>query len=87
MNIFLYFHSSLNFPRSEIEEVLEECLADRGEITGGGSGVRGSNIDIEIFNDEDLSIVNQLINRLKEMHLPDDTTVVINSKRSLLMDL
>lgn len=51
MEVFIYWHGPSGVPRDEIEDVIEDVLGDRGEVTGAGSGMSGSNVDLEIFDD------------------------------------
>ncbi len=81
MDIFIYFYSQLEIPRDKIEEAIDDCLGGRGEVTGGGSGNTGSNIDIEIYNDDDTEAVEEVKMVLKSMKVPTDTTLVIEGER------
>lgn len=47
--IEIYFYSKLAFGLSFIEDEINDLLEDKGEVSGGGSGVNGSNIDIDIY--------------------------------------
>ena len=61
--------------RDEIEDPLDEALADSslGEVTGGGSGIEGSNIDVEV---SDLSRGLGLVKRvLRELNVGPSTVV------------
>ena len=40
MDIFIYFTANLSMPKDEIEDALQECLGNRGEVTGSGMGDR-----------------------------------------------
>lgn len=86
MEIFVYFGVGLDVPRDEIEEAIDEVLASRGEVTGGGSGNSGTNIDIEIFDNNDIAAVQDVKNALRNLDLPSDTTIVIDSVRSNLYE-
>lgn len=48
MEVFIYGVPDLGAPRDEIEDRIEEFLQGRGEVTGGGAGASGVNLDIEI---------------------------------------
>jgi hypothetical protein len=50
MDVFIYFPPNLGTARDEIEEALEDSLGEVAEVTGGGSGQAGSNVDL-VFND------------------------------------
>ena len=84
MDIFVYIGVGSTSSRDEIEEAIDEILDGRGEVTGGGSGVNGSNIDIEIFDDNDTKGIQEVKAVLRSFNLPSDTTIVINGERSNL---
>lgn len=52
MDVYIFIPPPLPVPRDEIEQAIEEALDDDGEVTGGGSGESGANIDVELFDDE-----------------------------------
>jgi len=82
MDVFIYFSPRLTIPRDEIEDALQEHLGNRGEITGGGSGQRGANIDIEIFDDESGPELLQGVERtLRRMGVPQDTYLDVDGQR------
>lgn len=81
MYIFVYFYSQLIIPRDEIEDAIDNCLGNRGEVTGGGSGDAGSNIDIELYCDEDMTVVKEIMQVLKYMQVPTDTALVVDGER------
>ena len=79
--ISIYFYSKLSVGRSAIEEDLEEILADKGEVTGGGSGLSGSNIDIDIYEGSAADFLEPIRTLLQEFDVPDDTEIVIGEER------
>ena len=50
MDVFIYFPPNLGLARDQIEDALEEALAEVAEVTGGGTGNAGSNVDL-VFDD------------------------------------
>lgn len=48
MTIYIYSSQILREPRGNLEVDLDDFLKDAGEVTGGGGGERGWNIDLEI---------------------------------------
>ncbi|WP_414549574.1 hypothetical protein [Anabaena sp. CCY 0017] len=76
--IIINFYSTLNVGRSAIEDELEDVLEDKGEVTGGGSGVSGSNIDIEIYEGTAYDFLNSIREVLKEFSVPTDTVIIMN---------
>ena len=64
--------------RDEIEDPLDEVLMQSGlgEVTGGGSGRNGVNIDVEINNEEDLLLALPLIKHtLRRLNSPNNTII------------
>jgi hypothetical protein len=81
MSIFIYFYSKLREPRDVFEDALDECLGGKGEVTGGGSGEAGSNIDIEIYEGDPRDFLEPIRKVLKELQVPQDTIIVIDKER------
>lgn len=80
----MYFSPRLTLARDVIEDALNEALGRRGEVTGAGAGERGSNIDIEIFDDGDVDATAVVRETLKSLDVPRDTLIVIGGNKSLL---
>ena len=85
MQIYIYFPSPLPQPRSEIEDDLDEMLGDDGEVTGGGAGTTGANIDIEIFEGDPHDYLERIRSILKGHNVADDTYIVIGENTHFLM--
>lgn len=85
MNLFIYFYDRLPCGLDEIEDELADALREFGEVTGAGTGVSGSNIDVEIDNKiaeaEALKIVREA---LADLNLPSSTVIKINGKEHSL---
>lgn len=85
MDIFIYFSADPNIERDFVEERLEEILEGKGEVTGGGAGIDGANIDIELEkgsgNEETIEAIETELIRLK---MPDDTYLVIDGEKHKL---
>ena len=82
MDIFIYFRERLPCGLDEIEDRISDALGDLGEVTGSGAGVAGSNIDVEITDedtteDEALKIIRGAVAELK---LPASTAVDIHDR-------
>lgn len=78
MNMFLYVRERTSIGLDEIEEAINAALQGVGEVTGSGTGVSGSNIDIEILDAcVDVSSIVQLIrNALATFNLPHSSVLV-----------
>ena len=54
-DIYIYCPSGApGAARGDLEYDVEEFIGDAGEVTGGGSGVQGFNIDLQLNDDQDL---------------------------------
>jgi hypothetical protein len=76
-DIFLY--SSKSSPalqregRGGLEDDLDEFFGDAGEVTGGGSGNTGWNLDMRLFDASDLERwLERLTAFLRNWGVPDD---------------
>ena len=87
MDVFIYTFESLSHGLDEIEDALDECLEDIGEVTGTGAGKSGSNFDIEINNDdiEPSEVLAILRNALRPFNLPKSSRVEIAGNEYLLI--
>lgn len=79
MDIFIYVASGSTVSKDELEDVLDAMLQGRGEVSGGGVGINGFNVDIEVF-DEDPSLVAEVRVVLKRLRVPVDTRIVVDGK-------
>ncbi len=79
--ILINFFSKLSIGRSAIEDELDKILGDKGEVTGGGSGISGSNIDIDIYEGSAADFLEPIRTVLQELDVPDDTVIVIGEER------
>jgi hypothetical protein len=86
MHIFIYFHSRLPTSLDIFEDMLEECLDSDGEVTGSGTGQTGSNIDIEVFDDEATGVIGRIKATLKDAAAPMDTVMVVGDERLNVYD-
>ncbi len=74
----IYIYSSRSSPaleregRGGLEDDLEEFLGGAGEVTGGGSGERGWNVDLEVAGDME-AWIPRLRAFLREWGVPEDT--------------
>ena len=53
MDVFIYFPPNLGVDKDEIEDALDEAIGDIGEVSGGGIGQKGMNIDLDVEDDAD----------------------------------
>jgi hypothetical protein len=73
-DIYIYAKTSLGRGRDELEDDLDDFLGEGGEVTGGGSGLPGWNVDLTLADDADLeSWVGKLVLFLREWGVPQDT--------------
>ena len=84
MDIFIYYNIKLEVDRDIIEDQIDDFLGEKGEVTGGGSGISGGNIDIEIYDKVNENIVKELKGFLQELQLPNNTYLVVNGVRENL---
>ncbi len=79
MDIFIYASPGFGRPRDEIEDAIENFLGPNGEVTGGGAGTSGANIDIEIHEDSEVSesTIEELRRILAEFNVPQNTVIVV----------
>jgi hypothetical protein len=68
-----------------IEDALEDAVKGFGEVTGSGTGIRGSNWDVEISdNTLDVRTVLQTVREaLRPFNLPSSTRIVIGNEYPL----
>lgn len=86
-SIHVYGSSSLGDARQEIEDKIDFVLDGLGEVTGGGAGQTGWNIDVEVFEGKDIETACSSIRRiLRERGTDPSTTIQINraERRSLV---
>ncbi|GLO63611.1 hypothetical protein MACH09_41190 [Vibrio sp. MACH09] len=87
MDVFIYFSERLSVGIDVIEDTLEEALDGIGEVTGSGTGEKGSNIDVEVEDSEDVTKVISLIKSvLKELSVPESTTLVVDNVEYRIVD-
>jgi len=51
MDVFIYFPAGIDVEKDVIEDTLDEAIGERGEVTGGGIGEMGMNIDLDVEDD------------------------------------
>ena len=82
-DVFIYSKLTLSCGRDEIEDALDDVLADAGEVTGGGAGSAGWNIDIELISCDDTDRhVAEIARILRELAVPTYTYLVIGADQS-----
>lgn len=71
----IVFPPSADVCRDQVEDALEEALGknDLGAVTGAGAGTEGSNIDVELNNDQ--AGLACVIRVLRSMDVPAETVV------------
>jgi hypothetical protein len=74
--IYVYSRLPLGRPRGDLEDDLDEALGGIVTVTGGGGGLRGWHIDLEIAADESIELeaaVGQVVAFLCQWGVPPDT--------------
>ena len=72
------------YDRSAIEDEVEEWLADRGEVSGGGSGKDGWDIDISLVAERvPEEFVQELLALLRRLDAPPGVkdTIIEHTRR------
>ncbi len=86
MFVAVYFNGELDPDRDEVEDLLLDALMqegeDRAKVTGGGAGLGGCNIDLEV---DDALEAGEVLRRIREAlrsaeGIPRDTTLQIEDK-------
>jgi hypothetical protein len=81
--VYIYSKRRLQEARGNLEDDLDDLLSGAGEVTGGGVGEMGWNIDVEL---EDTASVETWIHRLAEFlrgwGVPQDTLFEVISDGS-----
>jgi len=82
MDVFIYASPGFGHARDVIEDALEDALGDGAEVTGGGSGQMGSNIDLELAAGFDSAAVLATVRTvLKGFKCPADTVIEVDGTR------
>lgn len=90
MFVDLYFPPGLLLDRDEIHEAIEASPQGDAEVVGAGTGVSGSNLDLELMPTIDLiHALRQLEEVLSRLRVPDGTLIVTSEpvERISLADL
>ena len=75
--IYIYFPLGMSTPRDELEDSIDQFLGGRGEVTGSGAGSSGSNLDVELVDDQFADEVFEgLLKLLRTLNVPVGTRVV-----------
>jgi hypothetical protein len=84
-DILIYLPPGLRRDRDEIEDAIEDALGEDGEVTGGGAGDRGSNIDVVVHDRQRVAlVVPRLRSALRRLGAPAATKLVVAGVESLL---
>lgn len=85
MDIFIYSSKPLPQGRGALEDDIDVLLGDAGEVTGGGIGQAGWNVDVEIYDTSDAEEeLEKLREFLRQWPVPSDTYLVVDGKREAL---
>lgn len=86
MEIFIYFPAIDPADRYDIEDYIDEVIEGEGEVTGGGTGFGdiGSNIDIEIYNENNKVTISKIKKVLLDLNMPRETYLVVDGTKESL---
>jgi hypothetical protein len=78
VSVYIYSYSPLEGGRYALEDSLEKDFEGEVELSGGGSGSTGWNIDLEILDDSTSpAMINSLLIYLRNKTVPRDTYLVV----------
>jgi hypothetical protein len=80
MDVFIYFPPNLGVDKDEIEDALDEVIGNLGEVSGGGIGEKGMNIDLDVEDDADPEELVELIRGVLARFKIACTKIDINGK-------
>jgi hypothetical protein len=84
MDLLIYSHEAIALStRQEIEDAIEGFLGARGEVTGGGGGLDGWNIDVELAADA-AELLPGLLALLRTLPVPRDTWITVGGRKHLV---
>ena len=79
-DVFIYSNLPLSCGRDEIEDAVDDVIRGNGEVTGGGSGSSGWNVDVELTSDADADQhVAAIVVALRQLGVPDDTYLCVGA--------
>jgi hypothetical protein len=75
-SLFIYLPPGFTGARDELEDAVADLLGKRGEVTGGGAGIDGCNVDVEVFDPATTpKIVDSLVKMLRAFPVPRGTLI------------
>lgn len=79
MDVFLNIQGRMAYSLDEIEDALDDAFHGLGEVTGSGTGIGGSNFDIEVTDGtvDVLQAVSIVRKALESYRLPETTHIVV----------
>lgn len=77
----IYLNRGEVIPRTDVEFAIEESLADVCAVAGGGSGVMGSNIDLELLHPD---AVARVVGLLRALGVRGDTMLAFDGREMRL---
>ena len=82
-DLFIYSNLPLTCGRDVVEDAVDDAISGNGEVTGGGSGDAGWNVDVELFSADDTDAhVAAIVRTLRELPVPNDTYLVFGADQS-----
>ena len=81
MFVDVYIEGATNIARDELEDELENAIQGLGEVVGGGSGVKGVNVDLEISDEiAETEIVERIKKVIQDLGIRNDAHLRIDGR-------
>ena len=87
-SLFIASWTPLGRSRGELEDEIEELLGDVAQVSGGGQGAGGWNIDIDLLEPESLEwCIARIQEYLRSQRVPADTVIdIVRRERRAVYD-
>ena len=80
-HVFLGFLGPIDAALGDIEDLLDEVLVGRGEVSGSGTGQTGSNVDLAINDDVSTEEITSIIEECcRSLKIPFPHTLKIETE-------
>ena len=83
IDVYIYSSQHLQEARGDLEDDLDDFLSGAGEVTGGGLGEVGWNIDLRLEDSADVEdLAHRLVLFLRDRGVPEDTFFEVCTDRT-----